>query len=309
MLTFKNVYYLPLGRIFSFATSDGYIIESTEMRTVKQDGLMMDNPSDVWKHIVDFKEKWIIDLSTQKGCPYHCKFCDVPYNKFKGNLTSDEILQQLINVLSYSSYVTESKSLLVHFARMGEPFHNIENVKNVILDMSNYIPENLIYTPVINTILPKKIKSKSGFDIMDDILGIKKSLDGNLDINISCSSTDEKYRKFILTDSNYYLLTEIINYLNYADIIGNKVKLNFIITDGYDLDFTLFEKINVDKIGVRLTPVTTTCNSISNNIKTGNLSQLNDILLKMGIDSHILYTPLSKTHGLGCGQLVTEHNI
>ena len=27
---------------------------------------------------VDLSKKWVATISTQKGCPMHCKFCDVP---------------------------------------------------------------------------------------------------------------------------------------------------------------------------------------------------------------------------------------
>ena len=36
-------------------------------------------------HDVDLADKWVATISTQKGCPMHCKFCDVPLFGFRGN--------------------------------------------------------------------------------------------------------------------------------------------------------------------------------------------------------------------------------
>jgi adenine C2-methylase RlmN of 23S rRNA A2503 and tRNA A37 len=72
----KDVLYLPSGRIFIQKTDDGYVIESTEMRDVSVDGKLhikvreTQNPQEIWKHIVPYKDKWLLTVSTQKGCTH-----------------------------------------------------------------------------------------------------------------------------------------------------------------------------------------------------------------------------------------------
>lgn len=39
---------------------------------------------------VDLSKKWVATISTQKGCPMHCKFCDVPKFGFYGNASIDD---------------------------------------------------------------------------------------------------------------------------------------------------------------------------------------------------------------------------
>lgn len=39
---------------------------------------------------VDLSKKWVATISTQKGCPMHCKFCDVPKFGFYGNASTDD---------------------------------------------------------------------------------------------------------------------------------------------------------------------------------------------------------------------------
>lgn len=36
---------------------------------------------------VDLSEKMVVTISTQKGCPMNCMFCDCPKVKFGGNLS------------------------------------------------------------------------------------------------------------------------------------------------------------------------------------------------------------------------------
>jgi adenine C2-methylase RlmN of 23S rRNA A2503 and tRNA A37 len=45
------------------------------------------DPHVIWKHLRPFEEKWLLTVSTQKGCTYNCKFCDVADLPFKGNLS------------------------------------------------------------------------------------------------------------------------------------------------------------------------------------------------------------------------------
>ena len=91
-----NVYYLPSGRIFVARLDDGYRIEFTEMRDVAVDGKLhkevreTTNPDIIWKHLVPYDKKWLLTVSTQRGCVHNCKFCDVAPLKFRGNLELKE---------------------------------------------------------------------------------------------------------------------------------------------------------------------------------------------------------------------------
>lgn len=41
---------------------------------------------------VNIKEKLVITVSSQKGCPMNCNFCDCPKLGFHGNATTAELL-------------------------------------------------------------------------------------------------------------------------------------------------------------------------------------------------------------------------
>ena len=248
-----------------------------------------------------------MDISTQKGCVYKCLFCDVPNNAYKGNLSTDEILEQIKFVLSATPYVTESNDLSIYFARMGEPSHNIANIISAIKQLNNIIPEKINYTPVINTILPKKVGSISGFDVLKSIIDLKSELNGKLDLNISCSSTDESYRRNITQTENIYNINEIINEISKYNVNGSKIRLNFVVIKDKPFDLSIFDNIKTDNIELRLTPLTITQNCQINELNNdySYLDQISKELEKKKIDYHILWTPYMKTFGLGCGQFIT----
>ena len=80
-LTFKNAFYLPSGRVFLLETGDGYPLECTEMRDVSVGGKQHQevrtslDPHIIWKHLVSYRDKWLLTVSTQKGCVHNCEFC------------------------------------------------------------------------------------------------------------------------------------------------------------------------------------------------------------------------------------------
>lgn len=71
-------------------------------------------------HDIDLCEKWVATISTQKGCPMTCAFCDCPNYGFHGNASRYELAYMLETILANEN-VTHTKRFNVHYARMGEP--------------------------------------------------------------------------------------------------------------------------------------------------------------------------------------------
>jgi 23S rRNA (adenine2503-C2)-methyltransferase len=69
-----------------------------------------------------------ICVSTQVGCAYGCKFCASGLEGFSRNLSTNEIVDQLIAV----ERATDEKIDNVVFMGMGEPLANLENVLRAI---------------------------------------------------------------------------------------------------------------------------------------------------------------------------------
>ena len=80
--------------------------------------------------------KWIVNVSTQFGCPVGCPFCDAAL-AFHGNPTADELLAQVQWALGrHPGAPGRCAKLKVHFARMGEPALN-----DAVLEALERLPE------------------------------------------------------------------------------------------------------------------------------------------------------------------------
>ncbi|HOX46845.1 MAG TPA: radical SAM protein [Myxococcota bacterium] len=70
------------------------------------------------------EDKWIVNLSTQFGCPVGCPTCDAG-GGYHGDLDTQELLAQVDWALGrHPGMAGRCRKLKVHFARMGEPSLN-----------------------------------------------------------------------------------------------------------------------------------------------------------------------------------------
>ena len=84
---------------------------------------------------VNITDKMVVTVSTQKGCPMSCNFCDCPKVGFKGNATLAELLSEITTAISMSG-LEKGKRLNVHYARMGEPSFNFNGFAFSIVSTS-----------------------------------------------------------------------------------------------------------------------------------------------------------------------------
>ncbi len=117
-----------------FALPDGNLIEAVLMRYEKEDsardtskaqGMGNSYPATRNPH------RHTLCISTQAGCAMGCVFCATGQLGFKRNLTSGEIVAQIM----YYAQMLKKKNAVVSnvvFMGMGEPFHNYENVMAAI---------------------------------------------------------------------------------------------------------------------------------------------------------------------------------
>jgi 23S rRNA (adenine2503-C2)-methyltransferase len=82
----------------------------------------------VW---MGYHDRNTLCISTQAGCAMNCSFCATGQMGFKRNLTSGEIVEQVLyfarELHQHDQHVTN-----IVFMGMGEPFHNYENVMAAI---------------------------------------------------------------------------------------------------------------------------------------------------------------------------------
>lgn len=227
----------------------------------------------VQHHDVDLENKIVVTISTQKGCPMRCKFCDCPKVGFRGNATRDELAEEVRKAI-VASGCKHTRRFNLHLARMGEPSINADNVLCFIqYDLRNlvnsYMKADVIH-PVFTTMLPRSVGYSNLIGILNRFCWIKNdNYGGEAGLQLSINSTDEKQRSELFRCQSLPL--SHISAL--ADLLpmprGRKYTLNFPVASDTILDAKelsrLFDK---RKFIVKITPVHETKEAVANGIST-----------------------------------------
>ena len=127
-------------------------------------------------HDVDLGYKLVVTISTQKGCPMHCAFCDCPKVKFGGNVSREELAYQVETAIRESG-ATYTRRFNLHLARMGEPSFNAKNVLNFLQFDLRSLVNGLINAdtihPVFTTMMPKALGKEKLQSILLDFCDLK----------------------------------------------------------------------------------------------------------------------------------------
>lgn len=215
---------------------------------------------------VDLRDKWVATISTQKGCPMRCQFCDCPRFGFYGNASLGDLQYQIRTILENED-VKETKRFNVHFARMGEPTMNMNVIQFAASGLrelvAEYIQADTIH-PVVSTMLPHGNNFLKLF--LDSWCFVKNQVyHGEAGLQFSINSTNNQQRDKQFRGKSHSL--EIISHI--ADSlpmpIGRKYTLNFAVTEDTILDAkdlsVLFDK---EKFIVKITPIHKTNSAIKN---------------------------------------------
>ena len=215
---------------------------------------------------VDLTEKWVATISTQKGCPMKCKFCDCPKFGFYGNVTEEEMCYEIETILNGED-VKHTDRFNVHFARMGEPTFNfavLDFAKNSLRNLvSKHIKAKTIH-PVVSTMLPKNNKRLEEF--LFEWCFIKNEIyNGEAGLQLSINTTDNEQRNEQFGGMSLSLeeISKIADKLPMPK--GRKYTLNFAVTSQTILNAKelsrLFDK---EKFIVKITPIHETNSAIKN---------------------------------------------
>lgn len=213
---------------------------------------------------VDITDKMVVTVSTQKGCPMSCNFCDCPKVGFKGNATLAELLSEITTAISMSG-LEKGKRLNVHYARMGEPsfnFNVIESARVVGSFANNYYEE---YHPVVSTMCPKSNRRLKEFLAQWTDLMIKSKWNGGLGLQFSINTLNEEDRNKMFNNQSLSLqeISDIIAELPAP--VGRKYTLNFAVTSDSNLDVDLMNKyFDKEKCIVKITPIHETVEAVNN---------------------------------------------
>ena len=165
----------------------------------------------------DRSERWMIGVSVMSGCPVRCKFCATGQMKKWRNLTTEEIVTQVNFIVSkHNINPNDSKEFKINYTRMGEPFLNIENVKNAIIEISKMYPNTHHYISTIGV-------ENSDFDFIKD----------NITLQLSLHSLEEEKRNWLIPYNNKLSISELGKIRTLSNL---KTTINLTLVDETDFD-------------------------------------------------------------------------
>lgn len=243
---FKN------GVVYCLQMEDGMLVETTDtfLPYYTKDAIgrkqnFLDNSD-----LGDRSERWMIGVSTMSGCPVHCKFCATGNMKRWRNLTADEIVGQVEFAVRYSGHDPfRSKEFKINYTRMGEPFLNIEAVKEAIRRITDKYPHTHHYVSTIGV-------RRSDFSFVK----------GNVTLQISLHSFDEEKRNWLIPYTGKMSIEELGKIRTESDL---KTTINLTLVDESDFDADKLKRyFDKEHFFVKLSPINP--NSISEKNHLGN---------------------------------------
>lgn len=234
---------------------------------IKADFLGLTKEINGVKHCkVDLGDKWVATISTQKGCPMKCQFCDCPKFGFFGNVTRDELKYEIETILQNEN-CKKTKRFNVHFARMGEPTFNFGVLDFAEFDLKKlvflYIQADTIH-PVVSTMLPRLNKRLE--DYLLRWCHIKNEVyKGEAGLQFSINSTDDVQRNEMFAKRSLSLneISQLAKKL--PPPVGRKYTLNFAVTKDTILDAEVLDGLfDKNYFIVKITPIHETHTAIEN---------------------------------------------
>lgn len=261
-------------------THTGKIVSDTELgleylfvgdygkkNNIKADFLGYTNRIDkVVHHDVDITEKLVVTVSSQKGCPMNCDFCDCPKFGFHGNCTEIEMLSEITTGIALSG-IRHGKRLNVHFARMGEPTFNRDVIRAAV-DVARFVKNGGSvsfdeYHPVVSTMMPRRNSDLERFLREWVEQGRLYGGEDGFGLQFSINTLNECDRNKAFNGCSLSL-TEIGSIVSRLPAPGKrKFSLNFAVTSKSDLNPALMDKyFDKDRCIVKITPIHETHNAV-----------------------------------------------
>lgn len=216
---------------------------------------------------VDITDKLVVTVSSQKGCPMNCNFCDCPKLGFNGNATLPELIAEIMSGVALSG-IKHGQRLNVHYARMGEPTFNPSVITSAEYIATMLMSENSdvtfdTYHPVVSTMMPKSNKNLKEFLHKWVTTGFVYGGEDGFGLQFSINTLDENNRKEMFRNKSLSLkeIGDIIKELPMPK--KRKYTLNFAVTSKSNLDVDLMNKyFDKEKCIVKMTPIHETVEAV-----------------------------------------------
>lgn len=247
------------GTVYLLHTEDGYPIETTDtflpFYTKDAIGSKQNTLQDY--NLGSRYERWMIGVSTMSGCPVRCKFCATGKLRRTKLLSATEIIQQVEFVLSKHNILpNECQEFKINYTRMGEPFLNIDSVKEAIRQ------------------LDAKYNNIHHFVSTIGIEGADYSwVTPNVTIQFSIHSFDEEYRNWLIP---YKKKVRISDMGRLRTNSTQKTTLNLTMVRPNDFDIDELKRIfDREHFFIKISPVNQNDIASNNGIGQGIITQTN----------------------------------
>lgn len=251
--SFKN------GTVYCLELEDGMLVETTDtfLPYYTKDAIgrkqnFLDN-----NQLGSRAERWMIGVSTMSGCPVHCKFCATGNMKRWRNLTADEIVGQVEFAIAQAGFnPADAREFKINYTRMGEPFLNIDAVKEAIARITEKYPNTHHYVSTIGI-------TGSDFSFVK----------GNVTLQISLHSFDDDKRNWLIPYPKKMTIEELGRIRTKSNL---KTTINLTLVDESDFDAEKLAKyFDMDYFFVKLSPINPNSISEKNNLGNGVIEGVN----------------------------------
>ena len=184
---------------FAFTAGDGEVIESVVMPE---------------------KNRVTLCVSTQIGCRMGCRFCVTGKIGFRRNLTTGEIVRQVITVREYLKKHQKDPVTNIVFMGMGEPMDNSENVMAALDILKDQSGLDYSYRKI----------TLSSVGLVDGL----KMLDAKAAvIAISLNAADDDTRSLLMPINRLYSIGKIMDFVrNFKGTKRTRITFEYILIKG-----------------------------------------------------------------------------
>ncbi|ADO76905.1 23S rRNA (adenine(2503)-C(2))-methyltransferase RlmN [Halanaerobium praevalens] len=162
-------------------------------------------------------------ISTQVGCGLGCSFCATGIDGLKRNLTTGEIVEQVLEIqkdISGSNFAEPRLSNLV-FMGMGEPLANFDNLMQAV--------EILNSNQGLNIGMRKMTISTAG--LVPEIKKLAKVND-QIGLAISLHAPNDRLRNKIMPINKKYNINQLLKtVIDYIEKTGRRVTFEYVLMD------------------------------------------------------------------------------
>ncbi|MCB1082014.1 MAG: 23S rRNA (adenine(2503)-C(2))-methyltransferase RlmN [Chlamydiia bacterium] len=243
-------------------------------------------------------ERRTVCVSSQVGCPARCAFCASGKEGLLRNLTSAEIVEQVVFINAFLLERGEKVSHLV-FMGMGEPLENYEGVVRAI---------KILIDPELFHFSTRRITvSTVGMPP-----NMKRLMEEDLRVNLALSlhAPNQHIRKKIVPYARKYPLEEVLQAArSYAKFTKRDMTYEYVmlagINDQKESAEELAELLKGEQCTVNLIPFNPIPGTHLQRPEVGTIEAFRNILTKRGVRSTWRYTK-GKDIAAACGQLALK---